>query len=91
MKHVSLITALVLTLASCSTPEPESGPTDMTDPCGAKAYSGLLGAPLAAVTLPADLTTRVLRPGEMATLDFLPERLNIALDEDDVIVGLSCG
>ncbi|QNI04067.1 hypothetical protein HXW73_14645 [Halomonas sp. SH5A2] len=34
---------------------------------------------------------RVLRPGEAATLDHRPERLNIHLNDNDVIEELSCG
>ena len=64
---------------------------DATDPCGAQDYTALLGAPLAAVTLPADLNDRVLRPGDMATTDYDPSRLNIELDDAGTIIGLSCG
>lgn len=64
---------------------------DPTDPCGAQGYTGLLGSSLAAVTLPADLNDRVLRPGDAATTDYDPSRLNIELDETDTIIGLSCG
>lgn len=34
---------------------------------------------------------RVLRPGEAATLDHRPGRLNIHLNDNDVIEELSCG
>ena len=64
---------------------------DPTDPCGAQNYTALLGSPLAAVTLPAELNDRVLRPGDLATTDFDPSRLNIELDDGGTIIGLSCG
>jgi len=64
---------------------------DPTDPCGAKGYTSLLGASLAAVTLPADLNDRVIRPGEVRTQDFDASRLNIEVTEDGTIIGLSCG
>ena len=64
---------------------------DPTDPCGAQGYTSLLGANLAAVTLPADLNDRVLRPGDLATADYDPSRLNIELDDSGTIIGLSCG
>lgn len=34
---------------------------------------------------------RVLRPGDMATMDHRPDRLNIHLDDQDVIEALRCG
>lgn len=34
---------------------------------------------------------RVLRPGEVATMDHRPGRLNIHLDDNDVIEELRCG
>ena len=67
------------------------GGVDPTDPCGAQNYTSLLGAPLAAVTLPADLNDRVLRPGDAATTDYIPSRLNIELDDAGTVIGLSCG
>ncbi|MCA1771100.1 MAG: hypothetical protein LC677_00100 [Halomonas sp.] len=34
---------------------------------------------------------RVLRPGEAATMDHRPERLNVHLNDNDVIEEVSCG
>lgn len=34
---------------------------------------------------------RILRPGDMATMDYHPDRLNIHLDDQDVIDELRCG
>jgi len=84
---------LVPLLAACSIPflGSDAPATDPTDPCGAKGYSSLLGSPLAAVTLPADLNDRVIRPGDAVTLDYDPTRLNLELDASGIIVGLSCG
>lgn len=64
---------------------------DETDPCGAQGYTSLLGTSLAAVTLPANLNDRVVRPDEAVTQDYDPTRLNLELNSDDMIVGLSCG
>ena len=35
--------------------------------------------------------SRVLRPGDAATMDFRPDRLNIMVDDDGQITGLRCG
>lgn len=34
---------------------------------------------------------RVLRPGDAATMDHRPDRLNIHLDDNDVIARIECG
>jgi hypothetical protein len=34
---------------------------------------------------------RVLAPGDRATMDFNPQRLNIDIDESEVILRLTCG
>ena len=95
MKHdiISATCLVTLLLAGCSGTSPSAGgdAVDPTDPCGAKGYSSLLGAPLAAVTLPADLNDRVIQPGTAATTDFDPSRLNLELDANGTIIGLSCG
>ncbi|QEM80396.1 I78 family peptidase inhibitor [Halomonas binhaiensis] len=36
-------------------------------------------------------TLRVLRPGDAATMDFRQDRLNVKLDDSDVIESLDCG
>lgn len=68
----------------------EGGPRP-ADTCGADDYAGLVGTPIAAVTLPAELGARVIGPGDVVTTDFVPERLNIEVDEDGVVTGLRCG
>lgn len=77
---------MILLLAAC---REEAGAPD--DACGADAYAGLIGSNIAAVTLPADLNHRVLGPNDAATMDFVPDRLNIETDADGVIIGLRCG
>lgn len=88
----SSIAMILLVGCSSAAPVPSAGgPVDPTDPCGAQGYTSLLGASLAAVTLPVDLNDRVTRPGDAVTMDYDPTRLNIELDADGTIVGLSCG
>ncbi|MHA7876486.1 I78 family peptidase inhibitor [Roseivivax sp.] len=68
----------------------EPGSPD-ADSCGAEGYRALVGSPLAAVTLPADLDARIIRPGDMVTMDYSESRLNIALDAEGVITRVYCG
>jgi len=59
--------------------------------CGADAALELLGQPAAEVSFPGDRKVRIIRPGDAVTMDHVPERLNILLDEEDLVVGLRCG
>ena len=34
---------------------------------------------------------RILKPGEAATMDFLPERINIDVNETDIVISVHCG
>ncbi len=77
-----------LVLAAC---QPTAAIPDDGDLCGASAYAGLVGQPLAAVTLPADPGARIIGPDTAVTLDFRPDRLNISTDSAGTIVRVSCG
>ena len=58
---------------------------------GADDYQGLVGQPLAAVTLPAELDARIIGPDTAVTMDHRPERLNIALSGSGIIERVYCG
>ncbi|QTF93227.1 I78 family peptidase inhibitor, partial [Halomonas sp. BM-2019] len=36
-------------------------------------------------------SVRVIRPGEAVTLDYRADRLNVRLDDDDIIAEIGCG
>jgi hypothetical protein len=61
------------------------------DLCHAADYQSLVGQNIAAVTLPADLNHRVIKPGDVVTEEFNAERLNIHTDETGVITEVKCG
>jgi len=98
--------ALALALAACgptgettkqddaatttaAAPQTRAGATAQ-DTCGAAQYSALVGTNIAAATFPADAGIRVIRPGDMVTEDFRPDRLNINVDANGVITSLEC-
>lgn len=105
MIRASLI-ALALAVAACTpggeTTKQDDGATttasapqtreDATaqDTCGAAQYSALVGTNIAAATFPAEAGIRVIRPGDMVTEDFRPDRLNINVDANGVITSLEC-
>lgn len=65
--------------------------------CNAEPVQNLVGTKLTpAVTQDArtqsgSTYTRVLRPGQMMTMEYNAERLTLILDEQDVITKLHCG
>lgn len=60
------------------------------DPCGSALHEALLGAELPEGFSPEGLY-RVIRPGDMVTMDHVPPRLNIELDANGVITRIHCG
>lgn len=74
----------VLALSGCAASEAK-------DTCGAEGYQSLVGSPLAAVTLPASLNSRIIRPGDLVTQDYAEDRINFELDEQGTITRVSCG
>lgn len=98
-----LVLSLALAGAACTQSNPPQPPEETVsegpqtaqeataqDTCGASEYRSLIGANIAAVTLPADANIRVITPGTMVTEDFRPDRLNIIAGEDGVITSLEC-
>ncbi len=66
----------------------ECGAAQVQDRVG-REYSPALGEAIRAESGAAAM--RVIRPGEAVTLDYRPDRLNVRLDEGDVITEIGCG
>ena len=79
-----LVTCLVLAACGPIPPEPRNA-------CGAFGYQSLVGQPLAAVTLPAELGTRIVGPDTAVTLDHRAQRLTIEVDGSGRITEVRCG
>lgn len=77
-------------LGAMSKRPPAPPPVLPVTECGAETLSDMIGKPLLALD-PVPENARVIRPFEMITQDFRPERLNIELDENDVILRVRCG
>lgn len=87
---------LPLALAACvAGPAPDRPlPPDGVAPasCGASRLEGFVGQPVAALNaqyLPE--TVRIIRPGDAVTEDYSPSRLNVVLDDKDIITEFWCG
>lgn len=61
------------------------------DTCNSVDYFSLVDANIAAVTLPSNIDSRIINEGDLVTMDFVPERLNIEVDAQGTIQRLSCG
>lgn len=73
--------------------QPEMDMLDrVQDTCGMSAVGGFLGDPVSAIPENRILeTTRILAPGDQATMDYVPRRLNILVDEERTVIGFKCG
>ncbi len=84
--------AALCALALTGCVEEENRMPDMSGTCGADGMQHLVGQPRDAFDDSSiDGTVRILPPGSMMTMDHRPDRLNIELDEDDIITRLWCG
>ena len=96
MKHWILIGLSALVLSACSTAAnydmaPNREPV-ADDSCGAGARQYLVGQSVDSVdTSTLAEHVRTIYPGDMVAMDHRPDRLNLGLDEDGIIVALSCG
>lgn len=89
----------LIALSACAEPAPPLAggaanpvPPAAEDPCGAANLASLIGEPVSRFSTQARQgPARVIRPGQPVTMDYNPLRLNVLLDAEDRIVGLSCG
>lgn len=87
MKYIFAIAAM--TLAGCAK---NAEPThEAKDACPAADYEGLIGAQLAAVTLPSGLNMAVIDHDAEAPTPVDPSRMLVQLDDAGRIVSVTCG
>lgn len=86
----------VLLLAACApTPAPE--PVQPPPACFVEKAQTLLGRPATqelateALRLTGARTVRWMRPGMAVTMDYRADRLNILIDDTNMVTRLSCG
>jgi hypothetical protein len=67
-------------------------PSPADDTCGASGLADFIGEDASVVAATTFQTPiRIIRPGDMVTMDFSPERLNFELDELNEIIRVRCG
>lgn len=83
--------AALFALAACQTTTTVAhDPSGALGTCPAPAFEDYVGQPFDQVTIQWE-HLRVLRPGDIMTMDYRQDRLNIELDEADVIARIFCG
>ena len=85
----------LIALSACADPVPGPDipvPPAAKDTCGAADLASLIGQPVSRFSAQTRQgPARVIRPGQPVTMDYNPLRLNVLLDADDRILGVSCG
>lgn len=83
-----LIILLAAFAGGCAAPVTD---TDGEDTCNRSGWLSLLGANIAAVSLPASPDVRAFGEGDPVTQDYVPTRANIVYDESGTIIRVYCG
>jgi len=106
MIRASLFALALLTAACGQTTTPADEPPPAAEPaatapqtreeataqdtCGAAGYRTMIGANVAAITIPAGLNHRIIAPDTPVTMDFNAERINFLTDANGVITSVEC-
>lgn len=88
MRILMSLMVAVLALAGCRS-ETSSDASDPNDLCGASGLQSLVGQPFSEDAFSGNW--RVIRPGLAVTQEYIAERVNVEVDENDVIVRIGCG
>ena len=97
LRHLLASLSMLTLLAGCSSPPTAEQAAEISGACNVDTIRGVLGqtanaARIEQVQQQANANTlRVLAPGDAATMDYNPQRLNIDIDESEVIIRLTCG
>jgi hypothetical protein len=88
--------ALLLSATACAPMPPAGGPPPggMCNAAGAKSAIGRAPTPDVVERARVDsgsATVRVIRPGDVVTMDFRGDRLNLDVNDRDAITGARCG
>ncbi|MCR6664069.1 MAG: I78 family peptidase inhibitor [Luteimonas sp.] len=85
------------TEAPATEPVTTDAPPEMAGECNADAVQSFVGQEATQDAIErarvesGAATVRALKPGDAGTMDFRPDRLDIALDENSIIQTLHCG
>ena len=88
-----LAVAALAVLGACTdSPAPRPLPPTIEDTCNAARYGDLIGQDATALEKVLILgMVRVIRPGDMVTMDYQPQRINFGIGADNRVKDISCG
>lgn len=73
-------------------PVPPAQPGNDMATCGASALQQVIGLPVRVLPDRGSWSSiRIIHPGEMVTMDYNADRLNVRVDRNGTILQLSCG
>lgn len=88
---ITISLALVVTAVSACQSARPTGKGLEDGACGADTMADLIGQPVTAYDASGHSgPVRIIRPGDAVTMDYRADRLNVMLDDQDVITGLAC-
>ncbi len=89
---------LLLAVAACASPQPlQPGDAASGAACDASTVQDAIGKPATTDTIErvrVDSRSRVVRvihPGQVITMDFSTERVDVRVDDNNVILAVTCG
>ncbi|MWB76554.1 hypothetical protein GLS40_00795 [Pseudooceanicola sp. 216_PA32_1] len=93
MRLAFVTLAALVSLSGCIEEEKTAGTVEGDAPsCGAEDLQGIVGKAFDASLIPPETkAVRVVRPGMVVTMDYRSDRLNVELNDEDVIVKVTCG
>ena len=92
MRPTLTLILLAALLQGCTLTPPLPAPAPGMANCGAAGLQGLVGQPVALLPAAGPWSAlRVIRPGQMVTMDFSESRLNVTVDAGDIIQTIACG
>ena len=92
----AILVSVILLLAACATPATHAPPA-VAGQCNADAAQAHVGHAASAEMVEAARKdagadrVRTLRPGQAVTMEYLAGRLNVRVDDADVVAELTCG
>ena len=84
-----LIVMISVVVASYTTPGLAADHEART--CGADQMQDLIGQPVVGMPDRLSETVRIIPPDSVVTQDFRPDRMNVDLDADGIIIRIWCG
>ncbi|MBV7380377.1 I78 family peptidase inhibitor [Maritimibacter dapengensis] len=94
MKRLILACALALPLAACKEDDDVTASGPDPDACNASQYQSLVGRDEAAVAeagIEPGQKARIFGPGDVLTMDYRSDRINVELDAAGEVVRVYCG